>query len=94
MRGGAAGSRPEPARHWDETDAVDVPLVLNEAWRLWDLRLVNHVARQLPMPNDAPAQKDFSHRRRATLSCRGQVKDGRGVQPSRPLPETSNGPVP
>ena len=27
-------------------------LVLNEAWRLWELRSVNHLARQLPMPPD------------------------------------------
>jgi hypothetical protein len=27
-------------------------LVLNEGWRLWDLRRVNHLARQLPMPPD------------------------------------------
>lgn len=25
-------------------------LVLNEAWRLWDVRRVNHLARQLPNP--------------------------------------------
>jgi hypothetical protein len=29
-------------------------LVLNEAWRLWDLRTVNHLARQLPHPSDGP----------------------------------------